>query len=316
MGKCLCRAGRVLSYCRRQLLAEPQQDRHRRDLYGGLLRPTLFHPPHRPGGCDLCPGRLRRNQAAGRIADGNRRVSALPARGGLSDPDLERRRRGGAGGVVARSDCRDGGDHQNRERVTGHPAQAIPTRPGGRTGCRSGRSGAGAGTGDAAAIAETTGGATRPVDGADRSLAEKFELASLQLPQELPVSLPSNLVEQRPDIQSAEAQLHSASALIGVALAARLPQFTLTGNAGATANQISQLFMTPGTAFWTLAGNVAQTVFDAGTLLHKERAAVAAFEEAAAMYRSTVIAAFQNVADTLHALQSDADTLRAAFAAV
>jgi len=143
--------------------------------------------------------------------------------------------------------------------------------------------------------------------------AEKFELASLQLPQELPVSLPSNLVEQRPDIQSAEAQLHSASALIGVALAARLPQFTLTGNAGATANQISQLFMTPGTAFWTLAGNVAQTVFDAGTLLHKERAAVAAFEEA--MYRSTVIAAFQNVADTLHALQSDADTLRAAFAA-
>jgi len=145
--------------------------------------------------------------------------------------------------------------------------------------------------------------------------AEKFELASLQLPQELPVSLPSNLVEQRPDIQSAEAQLHSASALIGVALAARLPQFTLTGNAGATANQISQLFMTPGTAFWTLAGNVAQTVFDAGTLLHKERAAVAAFEEAAAMYRSTVIAAFQNVADTLHALQSDADTLKAAFAA-
>jgi len=145
--------------------------------------------------------------------------------------------------------------------------------------------------------------------------AEKFELASLQLPQELPVSLPSNLVEQRPDIQSAEAQLHSASALIGVALAARLPQFTLTGNAGTTANQISQLFMTPGTAFWTLAGNVAQTVFDAGTLLHKERAAVAALDEAAAMYRSTVITAFQNVADALHAVQSDAETLKAALAA-
>jgi len=145
--------------------------------------------------------------------------------------------------------------------------------------------------------------------------AEKFELASLQLPQELPVSLPSNLVEQRPDIQSAEAQLHSASALIGVALAARLPQFTLTGNAGTTANQISQLFMTPGTAFWTLASNVAQTVFDAGTLLHKERAAVAALDEAAAMYRSTVITAFQNVADALHAVQSDAETLKAALAA-
>jgi NodT family efflux transporter outer membrane factor (OMF) lipoprotein len=145
--------------------------------------------------------------------------------------------------------------------------------------------------------------------------AEKFELASLQLPQELPVSLPSKLVEQRPDIQSAEAQLHAASAQIGVAVAAQLPQFMLTGDAGTTANQISQLFITPGTAFWTLAGNVAQTVFDAGTLLHKKRAAEAAFDEAASVYRSTVISAFQNVADSLHALQSDAETLTAAYAA-
>jgi NodT family efflux transporter outer membrane factor (OMF) lipoprotein len=145
--------------------------------------------------------------------------------------------------------------------------------------------------------------------------AEKFELASLQLPQELPVSLPSKLVEQRPDIQSAEAQLHAASASIGVAVAARLPQFTLTGNAGTASNLIGQFITTPGTAFWTLAGNVAQTVFDAGTLLHKERAAVAAFDQAAAMYRSTVITAFQNVADSLHALQSDAETLKAAYAA-
>jgi NodT family efflux transporter outer membrane factor (OMF) lipoprotein len=145
--------------------------------------------------------------------------------------------------------------------------------------------------------------------------AEKFELASLQLPPELPVSLPSKLVEQRPDIQSAEAQLHAASASIGVAVAARLPQFTLTGNAGTASNLIGQFITTPGTAFWTLAGNVAQTVFDAGTLLHKERAAVAAFDQAAAMYRSTVITAFQNVADSLHALQSDAETLKAAYAA-
>jgi len=148
-----------------------------------------------------------------------------------------------------------------------------------------------------------------------REPAEKFELASLQLPQDLPVSLPSNLVEQRPDIQSAEAQLHAASALIGVAIAAQLPQLTLTGNAGTTANQISQLFVTPGTAFWSVAGNVAQTIFDAGTLLHKKRAADAAFDEAAAMYRSTVITAFQNVADALQAVQSDADTLKAAVAA-
>src|SRR6202045_3744333 len=145
--------------------------------------------------------------------------------------------------------------------------------------------------------------------------AEKFDLASLQLPQDLPVSLPSELVEQRPDVSAAEAQLHAASAAIGVAVAARLPQFTLTGNGGTIANQISQLFITPGTAFWTLAGNAAQTVFDAGTLLHKERAAVAAFDQAAAMYRSTVITAFQNVADALHALQSDAETLKAAYAA-
>ena len=145
--------------------------------------------------------------------------------------------------------------------------------------------------------------------------AEKFNLASLQLPQEVPLSLPSKLVEQRPDIQSAEAQVHSASAAIGVAVAARLPQFTLTANAGTTANQINQLFITPGTAFWIVAGNVAQTVFDAGTLLHKQRAAEAAFDQAAAMYRSTVITAFQNVADSLHALQSDAETLKAAYAA-
>jgi NodT family efflux transporter outer membrane factor (OMF) lipoprotein len=144
---------------------------------------------------------------------------------------------------------------------------------------------------------------------------EKFELASLQLPQDLPVSLPSKLVEQRPDVQSAEAQLHAASALIGVAIAAQLPQFTLTANAGTVANQIGQLFITPGTAFWTVAGNVAQTIFDAGTLLHKKRAADAAFDAAAAMYRSTVITAFQNVADALHALQSDAETLKAAYAA-
>ena len=145
--------------------------------------------------------------------------------------------------------------------------------------------------------------------------AEKFDLAALQLPRDLPVSLPSKLVEQRPDIQSAEAQLHAASAQIGVAIAAQLPQFTLTGNAGTTANQISQLFITPGTAFWTVAGNVAQTIFDAGTLLHKKRTADAAFDEAAAMYRSTIITAFQNVADVLHALQSDAETLKAAYAA-
>jgi NodT family efflux transporter outer membrane factor (OMF) lipoprotein len=145
--------------------------------------------------------------------------------------------------------------------------------------------------------------------------AEMFELASLQLPQDLPVTLPSQLVDQRPDVRSAEAQLHAASAQIGVAIAAQLPQFMLTANAGTASNLMSQFITTPGTAFWTVAGNVAQTVFDAGTLLHKKRAADDAFDQAGAMYRSTVVAAFQNVADTLHALQSDAETLKAANAA-
>lgn len=141
-----------------------------------------------------------------------------------------------------------------------------------------------------------------------------FDLASLQLPEDLPVSLPSQLVEQRPDIRAAEAQLHAASAQIGVATANMLPQITLSANAGSTALSIGSL-LGPGTAFWTLAANVAQTVFDAGTLLHRKRAAEAAFEQAAAQYKQTVLTAFQNVADVLNALQTDADGLVAAAAA-
>ena len=147
--------------------------------------------------------------------------------------------------------------------------------------------------------------------------AAKFELASLQLPQDLPVSLPSSLVEQRPDIRAAEASLHAASAAIGVAVAARLPQITLTANGGNTALSpltIASLFG-PGTSFWTVAANASQTLFDAGTLLHKQRAAEAAFDQSAAQYKETVLAAFQNVADTLEALKSDADALKAAVAA-
>jgi NodT family efflux transporter outer membrane factor (OMF) lipoprotein len=145
--------------------------------------------------------------------------------------------------------------------------------------------------------------------------AVKFDLPSLRLPRELPVSLPSKLVDRRPDVRAAEAQLHSASAEIGVAVANRLPQFSLAAGAGTASNLISQFIMTPGTAFWNVGGNVAQTLFDAGALRHKQRAAVAAFDQAAAQYRSTVIGALQNVADALRALQSDADALNAAAAA-
>lgn len=140
--------------------------------------------------------------------------------------------------------------------------------------------------------------------------AAQFELASLQLPTDLPVSLPSQLVAQRPDIRAAAATLHSASANVGVAIANQLPQFTISGQLGTESLGFTNLF-TPETAIWSIIGGVTQKLFDAGQLLHKKRAAVAAFDQAAAQYRSTVIKAFQNVADTLHALQSDADALRA-----
>ena len=143
--------------------------------------------------------------------------------------------------------------------------------------------------------------------------AQKFELAGLVLPTELPVSLPAKLVAQRPDVQAAEQNLHSASALVGVAIAARLPQITLTGEFGNEANSVSRLF-TPGTNFWTVAAGLTQPIFQGGTLLHKQRAAEAAFNQAQAQYRSTVLAAMQNVADALHALQADADAMHAAVA--
>lgn len=140
--------------------------------------------------------------------------------------------------------------------------------------------------------------------------AARFELTSLRLPTDLPVSLPSQLVAQRPDIRAAEATLHATSADVGVAIANELPQFSITGQYGSESLGFSGLF-TSATAIWTIAGGITQKLFDAGQLLHKKRAAVAAFDQAAAQYRSTVIKAFQNVADSLHALQSDADALRA-----
>jgi NodT family efflux transporter outer membrane factor (OMF) lipoprotein len=136
-----------------------------------------------------------------------------------------------------------------------------------------------------------------------------FDLASLKLPQELPVTLPSQLVEQRPDIRSAEANLHAASAAIGVAEANRLPQITLSADIGDAANNLGKMFF-PGTGFWSMGFDVAQTIFDAGTLEHKQHAAEAEYDVAAAQYRKTVLVAFQDVADTLHALQEDAAALQ------
>lgn len=145
-------------------------------------------------------------------------------------------------------------------------------------------------------------------------LAEKFEFSSFQLPTELPMSLPSQLVEQRPDVRQAEENLRAASAQVGVTRANRLPSFNLTADAGSMALAFSQIFA-PGMGFWDLAASVTQPIFDAGTLRHRERAAQAAYTEATEQYRGVVLTAFQNVADTLNALQQDAEALKAAAAA-
>jgi NodT family efflux transporter outer membrane factor (OMF) lipoprotein len=139
---------------------------------------------------------------------------------------------------------------------------------------------------------------------------ETFHLDELILPTDLPVTLPSKLIVQRPDVRQAEENLHAASAAVGVALADMLPQFTISGDIGSSALKLGQLF-TPYTGFWDLGASLTQTLFDAGALLHKKRAADAALDQAAAQYRAAVILACQNVADTLRALQADADSLKA-----
>jgi len=149
----------------------------------------------------------------------------------------------------------------------------------------------------------------------DERRHDRLMLASLRLPRDLPLSLPSQFVEQRPDVRAAEAQLHQASALIGVAIAARLPQFNLTGDYGSAALTTASLF-TPGTIIWSAAASGTQPLFHGFMLLHQERAAKAAYDLADAQYRNTVLAAFQNVADSLRALQLDAATLKAQYAAL
>ena len=140
---------------------------------------------------------------------------------------------------------------------------------------------------------------------------ETFTLPDLHLPADLPVSLPSQLIEQRPDVRAAEEQLHSASAQIGIATANTLPSFTISATGGYMNTALAHL-LAPQNLFWELAGNATQTVFDAGTLWHQLQGAKETYQAAAWTYRGAVIDAVQNVADALRALQSDADALRAA----
>ena len=143
---------------------------------------------------------------------------------------------------------------------------------------------------------------------------EKFTLASLTLPTDLPLSLPSTLVEQRPDVLQAQANMHAASAEIGVATANRLPNITLSANAGTNALAIASIFG-PGTGFWNIGAALLAPIFDGGTKLHQLRAARYAYQQSAEQYRGTVLTAFQNVADTLVALEQDANALKATAAA-
>jgi len=144
--------------------------------------------------------------------------------------------------------------------------------------------------------------------------AGTFTLDSLTLPTDLPVSLPSKLVEQRPDVREYAAQLHEATAQVGVATANMLPQVTLTASYGGEATKFSDIF-NPAANVWSLVGGLTQPIFEGGKLRHQRSAAIAAAQEAAANYKATVLTAFQNVADTLTALQGDADAFAASDAA-
>jgi NodT family efflux transporter outer membrane factor (OMF) lipoprotein len=142
------------------------------------------------------------------------------------------------------------------------------------------------------------------------ALPAEFTLSELKLPQDLPVSLPSSLVAQRPDIQAQEAVMRQASAAIGVATANMLPQVTLSGAFGGESLTFSSL-LTPGSNTWNIAAGITQPLFEGGTLRAKRRAAIATYEQSGAQYRLTVLQAFQNVADTLTALDNDAQALKA-----
>jgi NodT family efflux transporter outer membrane factor (OMF) lipoprotein len=140
---------------------------------------------------------------------------------------------------------------------------------------------------------------------------QTFRLDQLHLPEALPVSVPSQLIEQRPDVRAAEEELHSASAQVGVTVANLLPNFTISGNGGYMSTALASL-LSPQNELYTVVGNATQTIFDGGTLWHTMQEARATYDAAAWTYRSAVITAVQNVADSLRAVQNDADALKAA----
>jgi len=141
------------------------------------------------------------------------------------------------------------------------------------------------------------------------SAIDEFDLDALHLPEEVPLSLPSSLARKRPDIRAAEALWHQACANVGVATADLFPKITVSGSLGSQRTDSGELLN--GVNVWSIAGNLMQPVFRGGELRARKRSAVAAYDEAAAVYRQTVLQGLQEVADTLSALDMDARTLQA-----
>ena len=136
-----------------------------------------------------------------------------------------------------------------------------------------------------------------------------FDLETLHLPEEIPLTVPSELARQRPDIRASEALLHQASAQVGVATANLYPKINLTGSLSGQSNELHNVLAGP--ALWSLGAGLTQPIFHGGQLQAERRAAIAAYDAAQAQYRETVLQAFGNVADTLRALEEDARTLNA-----
>lgn len=141
--------------------------------------------------------------------------------------------------------------------------------------------------------------------------AGSFSLASLSLPAQIPLGVPAELVNRRPDVRAAEAELHAATAADGVALANLLPQIAIGGTIGSSATAVADV-LKAGTGFWSIGADLTQTLFAGGALVHRKRAADAALDQAGAQYRATVLGAFQNVADALRTLETDGAALEAA----
>jgi NodT family efflux transporter outer membrane factor (OMF) lipoprotein len=119
---------------------------------------------------------------------------------------------------------------------------------------------------------------------------------------DIPLSLPSELLERRPDIAAAERRAASANAQIGVTQAAYYPDLTLTGSGGYENTSFSRLFELPN-RFWSVGPQLAETLFDGGARKYAKKGAIAVYDQNVATYRQTVLTAFQNVEDDLATLK-------------